>query len=194
MRLLRILAWTLIGVVLAGAIQWEANWTRAGMPGLNATLPTWAAPLLPLAASLLFGLFLVLAYGSRPGAGLGLAGALAALVLAGMPLLYAYGWAQRYGLPAHSFIGALLAGPLARSAAAAWLAVALVQALRPARAPWSAPGRAQPQTAPAAVEPTTFWSPAPQLYPPDATTVAAEGGQASGTSGHTLYGPSDGGH
>ncbi len=194
MRLVRILAWTLAGVVLTGAIQWESNWTKAGMPGLNATIPTWAASLLPLAATLLFGVFLALAYGGRTGAGMGLVGALAALAMAGMPILYAYGWAQRYGLPAHGLVaGALLSGPLARSAAAAWLAVALVQTLRPVRAPWSVPAKVEPPPTPQpVVQPANFWAPAPQLYPADATAVAAEGGQATG-GGQTFYGPSDGG-
>ena len=193
MRLLRILAWTLAGVVLSGAIQWEAAWTKAGMPGLNAALPTWAPPLLPLAAPLLFGLFLTLAYGGRPGAGLGLTGALAALAVAGMPLLYAYGWAQRLDLPAHGFAaGALLAGPLARSAAAAWLAVALIQALRPARTPAGAPARTEAQPMTPAAEPASFWSPAPQLYPPEAGAATAAGpGQAPAAAGTTLYGPAD---
>ena len=180
MRSIRVLVWTVIGVALVAGVQWSA----AGAAGLDAVLPAWAVPLLPLGAFLLFGLFLLTAYGAAPGAGQGLFGALAALAVAGLPVAYAYGLAQRYGLPASGgSIGTLLAGPYARELAALWFPLALASAFRrsrslrslgtPAEQRPGAQGAPAPGTmTPNAAEPAPFWSPAPPLTAPETAGVA----------------------
>lgn len=181
MRSIRVLVWTAIGAALVAGVQWSA----AGPAGLDGVLPAWAAPLLPLGAFLLFGLFLLAAYGAAPGAGQGLVGALAALVIAALPVAYTYGIAQRYGLPASGgSIGTLLAGPYARELAALWFPLALASAFRRSRSPRGVrtpaeqrPGAHEASAAgatmtPDAAEPAPFWSPAPPLTAPDTAGVA----------------------
>ena len=177
MRFIRVVAWTLLGVALAAGAQWTAT----GAAGLAMHLPAWAPPLLAPLGFVVFGAFLVTAYGGAPGAAQGILGALAALLLAGLPLAYTYGLAQRYGLPGDAgTVGALLGGPFARAAAALWLPVAVVGACRrarllparvglvPAPAPTLAGAPAVGETAE-----TPFWSPAPPLEPTGGSSPVA---------------------
>jgi hypothetical protein len=142
MRVLGTLVVVALGVALAGGLQWAA----AGGPGLPAALPPWAGPLLPLAAFLIFGAYLVAAYGGTPGPGRGVLGALAALAVAALPLAYAFGLAARAGLPGSGgWAGAWLAGPYARAGAALWLPVALASSFRrPRRRPIPPPPAPEP--------------------------------------------------
>jgi len=180
-----VLAWTLVGVALAGGVQWAAD----GAPGVAARLPAWAPQILPLAAFVVFGAFVVGVYGAAPGALQGLVGALAALLLAGLPLAYAFGLAERYGLPGHAgMIGSLLSGPEARAAAALWLPAAFAAALRRPRATAARlrPPAPAPDFAPAGARsdgpsaPAPFWTPA--LPEPSGTEAAP-----------VAYTPGDGG-
>ncbi len=176
MRVTAVLAWTLVGVILAGCVQWVQD----GAPVLAARLPGWALPLLPVAAFLIFGAFLVTAYGGSPGMGQGILGAVAALLVAGLPLTYAYGLAQRHGLPVNAGpIGALLAGSYARGAATLWLPTAIAAALRKPRVAIARPGR---PTAGEAVftqaDAPPFWTPATATSPgADASQVAYTPGE-----------------
>jgi hypothetical protein len=172
-RSLRLIIKLLIGLVLLGVAQWAAS----GPQSPAAQVPQRLQAAIPLAALLLFGLYLAAGFGGAPGIGGGLLSAAVALAVAAAPFAYSYGVAQRYGLPADAgTIGALLSGPVARGAAALWFAVALVQAFRPARGRLAAP-RPQPAAAPVAAqapapEPADFWSPAPALQPADPAPAA----------------------
>jgi hypothetical protein len=124
---LRTALWTAAGLALVALAQWAAN----GAHGLPAGLPTWVPAALPWAMLLVFGLFLAAGYGGAPGAGMGLAGAVTGIIVAGLPLAYAFGVAQHYGLPVGAGLpGRLLAGPVARAAGAVWAGTCLIQAWR----------------------------------------------------------------
>jgi hypothetical protein len=167
LRATYVLTLSLLGLALVGAVQWAAN----GAPGLPALPAPWPQ-LLPTLAFFAFGLYLAAVYGGSPGPALALPGALCALVVAGLPLAYAYGWAQRYGLPADAgAFGALYAAPLARSAAALWLAVAAVGAFRRPRTFGRLP-HAAGGLPPA--EPAPLWSPAPPPAEPTAVAYTPE--------------------
>lgn len=124
---LRTVIWTAVGLALAALGQWAAS----GAHGLPAAVPAWAPAILPWGLPLCFGLFLAGVYGGAPGTGTGLAGAAAGLLLAGLPLAYAHGLAQRYGLPLQVGLpGRLLAGSTARLEGAVWAGICLIQAWR----------------------------------------------------------------
>ncbi len=161
--MLRVAGWTALGLALIALAQWTAD----GAPRLPWTLPSWAVLALPYFALLIFGLFLAATFGGAPGAGLGLAGALAGLLVAGLPVLYALGLAQRYGLPANAgLFGQLLSGSWARAAGATWAGVCLVQT-------WRRPAR-RSVGLPQAEEPLEIWrspvtgteDPGPVVYIP----------------------------
>jgi hypothetical protein len=166
MRWLGTLILVALGVALVGALQW----TAAGAPGLPAALPAFAQPALPLAAFLIFGVYLVSVFGGVPGPGRAALAALAALLVAGVPFVYALGLAATLHLPAGGgAVGTWLAGPYARAGAALWLPVAVVSAFRrPARRRFAPP---PPVAAP---EP----QPAPAEMGPAVAVGAAEGEQA----------------
>lgn len=166
MRTLLALLWMVLGVALAATVQWAAQ----GAPALAARLPGWAPPLLLPLALLLFGVFLAAGYGAPVGAARGILGGIAALLLAGIPLAYAYGLAQRYGLPAHLPLGGLLAGGTARAAATVWLPLAVRATVRGAQATPRRPAPAWSDQVP--VE-ATNWTPLP--------AAAAKGGPAAYT-------------
>ena len=127
MGVLRTVIWTAVGLALAAVGQWAAN----GAHGLPAQIPAWAPAVLPWGLALCFGLFLAGVYGGAPGFAVGLAGAAAGILVAGLPLAYAHGIAQRYSLPvAAGLPGQLLAGPTARLEGAVWAGICLVQAWR----------------------------------------------------------------
>lgn len=165
MRTLVALLWMVLGVGLAAAVQWAAQ----GAPALAAALPGWAPPLLLPLALLLFGVFLAAGYGDPVGAARGILGGIAALLLAGIPLAYAYGVAQRYGLPAQLPLGGLLAGGYARAAATVWLPLAVRATVRGARSTPRRPARVWSDQPP--VE-ATAWTPIP---------AATEGGPVAYT-------------
>lgn len=127
MVVLRTLFWTALGLALAALGQWAAN----GAHGLPRAAPPWAATVAPWALALCFGLFLAAVYGAAPGPAVGLIGALAGLLVAGLPLAYQHGMIARLGLPLQAGLpGRLLAGPSARVEAAVWAGACLIQAWR----------------------------------------------------------------
>ncbi len=165
-----------LGFALVGAVQWAAD----GLAGLPVAVPASWSALVPFAAFLLFGVYLAVVFGGSPGPAVGILGALVGLVVAGLPLLYQYGIAQQYGLPADAgTFGALYTGALARSAAALWVPVGIVSAFRrtrPAgvRLPLPAARPASPSASEAATPPESapFWTPAPALRPAEPAAVA----------------------
>ena len=173
MRATQVIIWLAVGLGLVGAVQWAGN----GAPGLPVAVPDPWLQVLPFAALVVFGVYLALAFGGTPGPAMGILGALAGLLVVGVPILYTLGLAQSYGLPLDAgAFGALYSGPLARDAAALWIPVAAASAFRRHRpAMVRTPSRsAPPRPAPTPSEPPSepFWSPAPSLQPAERSAVA----------------------
>lgn len=173
MRATQVIIWWAVGLGLIGVVQWAGN----GAPGLPVAVPDPWGQMLPLAAFLVFGLYLALAFGGTTGWALGALGAVSGLVVAGVPILYALGLAQQYGLPMDGGpLGALYAGPVARAAAALWVPVAIAAAMRRPRSGLVRTTRTvvapAPDPLPAAPPSEPFWSPAPALQPAERTAVA----------------------
>ena len=173
MRVIKVILWLAVGLGLTAALQWAGN----GAAGLPVTIPDPWGQLLPYAVFLLFGVYLALLVGGAGSPVTGILCAVAGLIVAGLPVLYQLGLAEQYGLPADAgALGALLAGPLARGAAALWVPVAIASALRRPRPTLvrlpQRPAAPEPEPAPAPQPSEPFWSPAPALQPAERAAVA----------------------